>query len=172
MGDPPAYPPPPSKTASTEPTPPHGQVAIGMRVPTKLEVAQAELIDAIVKLPEGTRVNLLIFSDDIDAFAGTIIAIDEASRIDLLAFVRDMRAHGATALQPAIRLALLLNAQRIVLLSDGLGNIGGGPEYILRDVREAARGGVRIDAIGIGRGQDRTLLTALAAETGGLYQPL
>jgi hypothetical protein len=143
---------------------------IGTRVPTKMEVAQAELIDALSKLPPGTRMNLLIFSDDVAAFAPSVVIIDEPSRSDAIAFVRDMRAAGATALQPAMRLAFLLNAPRIVLLSDGLGNIGGDRDDIMRDVREAIRGGVRIDTIGIGPGQDTKLLAALAAETGGLYQ--
>jgi hypothetical protein len=143
---------------------------IGMRVPTKMEVAQAELIDALIRLPAGTRMNLLIFSDDVDAYAPSLVVIDEQSRSDLIAFVREMRADGATALQPAMRAGFLLNSPRIVLLSDGLGNIGGDQEDIMRDVREAIRGGVRIDTIGIGPGQDTKLLTALAGETGGLYQ--
>jgi hypothetical protein len=135
-----------------------------------MEVAQAELIDALSRLPAGTRMNILIFSDDIDAYAPDLVVVDEPIRSDLIAFVREMRAAGATALQPAMRTGFLLNAPRIVLLSDGLGNIGGGHEDIMRDVREAIRGGVRIDAIGIGPSQDAKLLTALAAETGGLYQ--
>ena len=129
-----------------------------MRVPTKLEVAQAELIDALAKLPAGTRINIFIFSDDVDAYAPSLVVIDEPTRADLIAFVRDMRADGATALQPAMRIAFLLNAPRIVLLSDGLGNIGGDRDDIMRDVSEAIRGGVRIDAIGIGPSQDTKLL--------------
>ena len=39
-------------------------------------------------------------------------------------------------------------------------------------MREAIRGGVRIDTIGLGLDQDRPLLNALASESGGLYQPL
>ncbi|MGE0867886.1 MAG: hypothetical protein AB7P03_04965 [Kofleriaceae bacterium] len=143
---------------------------MGMRVPTKLEVAQAELIDALGKLPAGTRLNVLIFNNDVGAYAPGQVAIDEPGRDDLIAFVRDMSANGATALQPAMRAAFLLNAPRIVLLSDGLGNIGGDQEDIMRDLREAMRGGVRIDTIGIGPDQDAKLLTTLAAETGGLYQ--
>ena len=141
-----------------------------LRVPTKLEVAQAELIDAIAKLPVGTRINIFIFSNDVDAYAPSSVVIDESTRTDLIAFVRDMQANGSTALQPAMRMAFLLNAPRIVLLSDGLGNIGGDRDDIMRDVREAVLGGVRIDAIGIGPSQDTKLLTSLAAETGGLYQ--
>ena len=41
-----------------------------------------------------------------------------------------------------------------------------------RDLREAVIGGVRIDTIGLGAGQDRHLLRTLAAESGGLYQAL
>ena len=160
-------PPPPSPDASLPPMPEH---RIGTRVPTKMEVAQAELIEALLRLPDGTRMNLLIFSDHVDAYAPSLVVIDEQRRSDLIAFVREMRAEGATALQPAMRTGFLLNSPRIVLLSDGLGNIGGDQEDIMRDVREAIRGGVRIDTIGIGPGQDAKLLTALARETGGLYQ--
>jgi hypothetical protein len=148
------------------PSEPQAQV----RVPTKMEVAQAELIDAVAKLPDGTRINIFIFSNDVDAYAPSSVVIDEATRSDLISFVRDMHANGSTALQPAMRMAFLLNAPRIVLLSDGLGNIGGDRDDIMRDVREAILGGVRIDAIGIGPSQDKKLLTALAGETGGLYQ--
>jgi hypothetical protein len=137
-----------------------------------MEVAQAELIDAIEKLPPGSRVNILIFSDLVDSYAPAEVVLDETSRADMIAFVRDMRPETATALQPAMRVAFLMNAPRIVLLSDGLGNIGGGPEDIMRDVSEAMRGGVRIDTIGIGPSQDAKLLTSLASETGGLYQRL
>lgn len=163
-----AIPAPPPESSATQPpiVPPQPQ----MRVPTKLEVAQAELIDAISKLPPGTRINIFIFSNDVDAYAPTSVVIDEPTRSDLISFVRDMRADGSTALQPAMRMAFLLNAPRIVLLSDGLGNIGGDRDDIMRDVREAILGGVRIDAIGIGPSQDTKLLTMLAGETGGLYQ--
>jgi hypothetical protein len=135
-----------------------------------MEVAQAELIETLAKLPDGTRLNIVIFSDDIDAYAPGLVVIDEQSRGDLIGFVREMRPLAATALQPAMRTAFLLNAPRIVLLSDGLGNIGGDRDDIMRDVSEAIRGGVRIDTIGIGPAQDTRLLTALAADTGGLYQ--
>jgi len=170
MGYPPGYPPPSSVPPPAAAAPPPAQV--GMTTPTKLEVAQSELIDAVAKLPAGTRVNVLIFSNDVDAYAPNMVVIDDTSRAELISFVREMRADGATALQPAMRVSFLLNARRIVLLSDGLGNIGGGRDDIMRDVREAARAPLRIDAIGIGRGQDRRLLSELAAETGGLYQAL
>jgi hypothetical protein len=161
--------PPAAAPTAPEPSPPP-ENRIGPHATTKLEVAQAELIDALTKLPAGTRMNLLIFSDNVDAYAPDLVVVDDAIRADLIGFVREMRTDAATALQPAMRTAFLLNAPRIVLLSDGLGNIGGDRDDIMRDVAEAVRGGVRIDTIGIGPGQDTKLLTALAGETGGLYQ--
>jgi hypothetical protein len=98
--------------------------------------------------------------------------IDDALCAELLGFVAQMGANGATALAPAMRTALLMNPRRIVLLSDGLGNVGGNAAAILRDARAAIRGGVRIDTIGLGRGQDAALLHSLASESGGLYQAL
>jgi hypothetical protein len=71
-----------------------------------------------------------------------------------------------------MRTAFLMNAHRIVLLSDGLGNVGGDSRALLRDAREAMRGDVRIDTIGLGADQDAALLQALASESGGLYQAL
>jgi hypothetical protein len=160
---------PPSDPSATVPPAVQPQQP-GTRVPTKMEVAQAELIETLARLPAGTRLNILIFSNLVDAYAPDLVVVDEASRADLIGFVRDLRPLSATALQPAMRMAFLTNAPRIVLLSDGLGNIGGGSDDIMREVSEARRGGVRIDTIGIGPAQDAKLLTALAAETGGLYQ--
>jgi hypothetical protein len=152
--------------------PPSTDAGAQPHVPTKMEVAQAELIDAIAKLPPGSRVNILIFSDLVDAYAPGEIVLDETSRADMIEFVRDMRPETATALQPAMRVAFLMNAPRIVLLSDGLGNVGGGVASVLQDAREAMRGGVRIDTIGLGFSQNDRLLATLAGESGGLYQPL
>lgn len=140
--------------------------------PSKIVVAQRELVEALQRLPAGTRVNVLYFNDELEAFAATLFPLDEQSRAELIDFVTRTAPTGATALAPAMRTAFLMNAGRIVLLSDGLGNVGGGADAVLRDAREAMRGGVRIDTIGLGHAQDGALLRALADESGGLYQAL
>ena len=116
--------------------------------------------------------NVLFFNSDVDAYAPAIVALDEASRGSLIGFVEATSAIGSTALAPAMRTAFVMNAQRVVLLSDGLGNVGGGADAVLRDAREAIRGGVRIDTVGLGTGQDAQLLGSLAGDSGGLYQAL
>lgn len=139
---------------------------------TKIEVAQSELVEALQKLPAGTRMNVVFFNSDLEAFAPTMVPLEESSRQGLIDFVKEQSATGSTALAPAMRTAFLMNARRVVLLSDGLGNVGGNAQAVLRDAREAMRGGVRIDTIGLGSGQDAQLLGALASESGGLYQAL
>lgn len=116
--------------------------------------------------------NVVFFNSDLDAFAPGMVTLDEPSRAGLVAFVKETAPTGRTALAPAMRTAFLMNARRIVLLSDGLGNVGGNTQAVLRDAREAMRGGVRIDTIGLGKAQDAQLLQALASESDGLYQPL
>jgi hypothetical protein len=138
----------------------------------KIDVAQAELVDALQKLKAGTRINVIFFNSDLEAFAPSIVPLEEQGRTNLVAFVKETEPVGATALAPAMRVAFLMNAKRIVLLSDGLGNVGGNASNVLRDAREGIRGGVRIDTIGLGVDQDGGLLSTLARESGGLYQPL
>jgi Mg-chelatase subunit ChlD len=140
--------------------------------PSKIEVAHRELVEALERLPAGTRVNVLYFNDELEAFSATLFPLEDQSRVELIDFVMKTEPAGATALGPAMRTAFLMNARRIVLLSDGLGNVGGGAHAVLRDAREAMRGGVRIDTIGLGYGQDDDLLRSMAHESGGLYQGL
>jgi hypothetical protein len=140
--------------------------------PSKIDVAKAELIDALHRLPAGTRIDVLFFDSELEAFSADLVALDDADRAGFEAFVSATVASGSTALAPAMRTALLMNPKRVVLLSDGLGNVGGGSSAVLRDAREAIHGGVRIDTIGLGGDQDVDLLRTLAVESGGIYQHL
>ncbi len=138
----------------------------------KIDVARAELIHALERLPAGTRINVVLFNNGIEASAPGILPLEEVDRERLIQFVESTFPAGRTALAPAMRTAFLLNARRIVLLSDGLGNLGGDARAVLRDARQAIRGGVRIDTIGLGWNRYARLLQVLARESGGLYQPL
>jgi len=166
---PPPMDPPPEDPAAPPPVAPASAVTLSHR---KIDVAQAELVDALARLPAGTRMNVIFFNSDLEAYAPALVPLEDARRADLIAFVGETSATGSTALTPAMRTAFLMNARRIVLLSDGLGNVGGNAETLLRDAREAMRGGVRIDTIGLGATQNGALLETLARESGGLYQAL
>jgi Mg-chelatase subunit ChlD len=158
-------------TDPAEPLSPAQPVIPAQRI-RKIDVAHMELIDALSRLPAGTRLNVVFFNDDLRAFSAGMFSIDDSSRGGLIEFVRQTYPSGSTALAPAMRVAFLMNARRVVLLSDGLGNVGGDARVVLRDALEAVRGGVRIDTIGLGGHQDTYLLQSLAQESGGLYQSL
>ena len=159
--------PPPIDVAAVPPPPP-----LVAQATTKFDIAQSELVDALRRLPDGTRINVIFFNSELEAVSPVLVTLQATDRDPLTSFVLDKQADGSTALTPAMRMAFLMNARRIVLLSDGLGNVGGSAGALLRDAREAVRGGVRIDTIGLGADQDRRLLHALAVESGGLYQAL
>jgi hypothetical protein len=158
---------PPPEPATTPAPPPPAPAA-----PTKIEVAKSELIDAINKLQVQTRLNVIFFNSGLRAYEATLFSLDDGGRVSLVSFIAGTGPEGSTALAPAMRAAFLMNARRVVLLSDGLGNVGGNSSAVMRDAREAMRGGVRIDTIGLGNGQDAELLGTLAGESGGLYQRL
>lgn len=160
---PPTNPPPPPPPGTPPPAP---------VVPKKIEVAKAELVEALQRLPVGTRLDIVFFDSDVAAFAADMVTLDEATRAHMISFVSATGPGGSTALAPAMRAAFMMNAKRVVLLSDGQGNVGGGADSVLRDAREAIHGGVRIDTVGLGRDQDGPLMSALANESGGLYQAL
>jgi hypothetical protein len=160
---PPATPPPPPRRGAS------AQAPAG---PNKLDVAKAELIEALQRLPAGTRLDIVFFNSDVAAYAADMVALDETTRTHLVGFVTSQQSGGSTALTPAMRAAFLMNAKRVVLLSDGIGNTGGGPGTVLHDAREAIHGGVRIDTVGLGKDQDVALMSALANESGGVYQAL
>jgi len=163
----PGSPPPPPPDQQGPPPGPQAPVYT-----KKIDVAKAELVEALQRLPAGTRVDVVFFDHDVGAFAADLVALDDATRANLISYIDATSADGSTALAPAMRAAFLMNAKRVVLLSDGLGNVGGGAESVLRDAREAIHGGVRIDTVGLGTGQDVTLMSALANESGGVYQQL
>jgi len=137
-------------------------------MPSKMEAAKAELIRTLMAMPDGTRFMIIFFDDKLAAFAPHMLVLEPRTRDAAIAFVRGIKPGGSTAAVPALRLAYQAGAARVVLLSDGLANTGGGGDTLLAEARGAMRAGVRFDTVGLGIDQDAQLLTSLAAESGGL----
>jgi len=137
-------------------------------LPTKLAAAKDELVRTLSALPDGTRFMIIFFDDEISAFAPRMLTLSPRTRADAIGFVRGIQSGGSTAAVPALHLAYQAGAARVVLLSDGLANTGGGADTLLAEARGAMRAGVRFDTVGLGIDQDAALLTTLAAESGGL----
>jgi hypothetical protein len=137
-------------------------------LPSKMQAAKDELIRTLGVIPDGTRFTIIFFDDKIAAFAPHLLVMEPQTRAAAIAFVSGIKTGGSTAAVPALRLAYKAGAARVVLLSDGLANTGGGGGELLDEAREAMRRGVRFDTVGLGIDQDSPLLTSLAAESGGM----
>ena len=137
-------------------------------MPTKMEAAKEELVRTISQMPDGTRFMIIFFDDDLSAFAPHMVTLEPGSRQAAIDFVRRIKPGGSTAAVPALRLAYKAGAARVILLSDGLANTGGGANDLLAEARERMQYGVRFDTVGLGIDQDSALLNTLSAESGGL----
>ncbi|MDX2093078.1 MAG: VWA domain-containing protein [Kofleriaceae bacterium] len=140
----------------------------GGPLPSKLDAAKQELIGTMRALPDGTRFNIIWFDDELKALSPHMAVLDGRSRAGVEAFIQRIDAGGSTAAVPALDLAYAIGAARIVLLSDGLANTGGGGDTLIARARTAIAHGVRFDTVGLGIDQDADLMQTLAHESGGL----
>jgi len=140
----------------------------GGPLPSKLEAAKSELIGTLRAMPDGTRFNIIWFDDELKALAPHLVILEPGTRAGVEAFIRGIDTGGSTAAVPALELAYSIGARRIVLLSDGLANTGGGGDALLARARGEMRRGVRFDTVGLGIDQDAGLLQTLARESGGV----
>src|SRR5204862_3890970 len=103
----------------------------GNPLPSKLEAAKSELVGTLRAMPDGTRFNIIWFDDKLKALSPHMMVLEPGTRAGVEAFIRGIDTGGSTAAVPALELAYSIGAQRIVLLSDGLANTGGGSDELL-----------------------------------------
>ena len=140
----------------------------GGPLPSKLEAAKSELANTLRAMPDGTRFNIIWFDDRLKALSPHLVVLEPHTRAGVEAFIRGIDTGGSTAAVPALELAYSIGARRIVLLSDGLANTGGGGGELLSRARDEMARGVRFDTVGLGIDQDAGLLQTLARESGGV----
>jgi hypothetical protein len=140
----------------------------GNPLPSKLEAAKAELINTLRAMPDGTRFDIIWFDDELKALSPRMLVLEPRTRAGVESFVMGIKTGGSTAAVPALDLAYSIGAARIVLLSDGLANTGGGTDALLAHARGEMARGVRFDTVGLGIDQDAALLQTLARESGGV----
>jgi hypothetical protein len=137
---------------------------------TRLDVARAELAAALGALPDGTLFNVIVFSDDAEAWSRELEVADDSTRRRALAFVDRKAADGGTNLYAALRMAFAdQSLDALVVLSDGEPSMGElrDPDAILGAIERWNAGrGVRVDCVAIGVQLD--LLEELAERTGGV----
>jgi Ca-activated chloride channel homolog len=141
-----------------------------------LEHAILAARQAVRALAPGDHIAVVVFDNNVNVVVPSSAVGQDRRTIE--AAVGAITAGGTTALHAgwvegytqALQQLVDKGLNRVVLLSDGLANVGlTDPAAIAMDVRDAATAGVSTSTIGLGRSFDEHLLRHLADAGGGSY---
>lgn len=136
-------------------------------VPTKLDVARAELVKVLASVPQNVAVDVVAFSSTVQRLWDAPRVMDEVSLRAAIQWAAALRPADETHPLEAIDAAAAMNPEQIVLLSDGRPSDS---DAVLRSLLarvEAIAPRTRVDVVGFGADQDRVFLGALAARGRG-----
>jgi len=140
----------------------------------KLAFARQAAVFAVRELAEGDRVSVTIFDDRVE----TIVPNGVPDKNRVAGLIEAVAPRGSTALfggwaEGAAQVTGGLVAgglNRVLLLSDGLANVGESrPDVIATEVHKAAGAGVSTSTIGLGADYNEDLLEAMARSGDGNY---
>lgn len=143
----------------------------------KIADARAAAQAVVAQLRDGDRLALVIYDDVAEVLRPSTL-ISEASRADLRRAIATIQDRGATALWAGLDLGrreVLKHApggyvSRVVLISDGLANVGISSQAgVSALARQAQSQGVHVTSMGVGADFDSNMMTAIAEHGGGHY---
>ena len=140
----------------------------------KIEHAKAAALEAVSRLAPDDIFSLVIFDHEVQTL---VSACRVGDRCDLAECIRSIRARGNTAIyggvtQGAAELRKHLEdrryTNRLVLLSDGLANVGpSSPDDLARLGTALGREGISVSTVGVGLDYNEDLMTRLARRSDG-----
>lgn len=170
--------PPPVPAPSTRP-PVHLGLVLdrsgSMASQGKMQAAREAAIFAIEQLLPTDLVSVTIYDSEVETIVPTTQALDKPG---IIARIAEVTPRSSTALfagwkagaDQVERILLPGGLNRVLLLSDGLANVGvTDPNAIVAAVREAAGRGVATTALGVGKEYNEDLMEAIAAAGHGNY---
>lgn len=140
----------------------------------KLVFARQAAVFAVRELAEGDRVSVTIFDDRVE----TIVPSGVPDKARVAGLIEAVTPRGSTALfggwsegAAEVKGGLVAGGlNRVLLLSDGLANVGESrPDVIATEVHKAAGAGVSTSTIGLGADYNEDLLEAMARSGDGNY---
>lgn len=146
-----------------------------MSAEKKLTYAKEAAIGVIEQLLPTDRVSVIIFDDEVTNLVPSTLATDKNQIISL---IRSVAPGGSTALHGGwkagvdqVRRHLIPGGlNRVLLLSDGLANVGiTEPDAIAGDVHSATREGITTSTLGVGLDYNEDLMEAMARSGDGNY---
>lgn len=137
---------------------------------TLLSGAKRELHSTLKDFSPNTHFTILTFSDNVTHWKTELLPATEENIRTASAFLDELKALGGTSIGKALKTALAVkNVDEIFLVTDGAPT-DESPSRILKKIRQLNTAGhVRINAIGIGEGQNVDFLTSLANENNGIF---
>ncbi len=139
----------------------------------KIAKAREAAIMAVERLTRHDVASVVTFSSGVDV---AIPATRVHDHDDMRGLIRSIRAGGSTAIYAAVRAGANElkefgddeRLDRIILLSDGLANVGPSDPYTFEDLGRRLGGrGISVTTIGLGRGYNEDLMSRLAAASDG-----
>ena len=148
-----------------------------MNTPDRLDLAKQAMKLLVERLAPGDRVALVAF----DSHARLILEhVPAGAKPRIFAAIDSLQTSGSTHLEEGITLAYEVaargfrsgGANQVILLSDGVANLGSGAaEEILKKVEQYRRQGIYCSVFGLGLGNyDDTMLVTLADKGNGSYR--
>jgi Ca-activated chloride channel family protein len=143
----------------------------------KIADARAAARAVVAQLSDGDRLALVIYDDTAKVLVASTV-ISERSRDQLRREIDTIRDAGGTALWAGLdtgRREVLRHARegyvsRVVLISDGLANVGiSSQSGISALARQALNQGVHVTSMGVGADFDSNMMTSIAEHGGGHY---
>jgi Ca-activated chloride channel family protein len=143
----------------------------------RLEHAKSAALGIVAKLDASDHVALVQYDDAAQVVVASL-AMDEAGKTKLDRAIQHLEVGGSTNLEAGLQLGRKEvervyhsgEASRLILLSDGMANVGVvDPKQIAGTARAAADHGVRVTSVGIGLEFNEDLMEAIAEAGRGNY---
>lgn len=141
----------------------------------KITYARAAACYGVQQLLPSDRVSVTIYDDQVETLVASTLATDKAHILSQIARIepRNMTALHAGWVEGGVQVSRYLNSEqlnRVILLSDGLANVGeANPDIIASDVRKLTERGVSTTTMGVGDDYNEDLLEGMASSGDGNY---
>ncbi|NLI75398.1 MAG: VWA domain-containing protein [Candidatus Riflebacteria bacterium] len=141
----------------------------------KMDQARKSLEYCVNALQKGNRFFLESFATEVDSYKTELVEMDDQVRVGALEYVKRLEPVGGTNISEALLRAVEALKKKggdrpafVIFITDGKPTAGlTEPEEILREVKKANDGKIRIFSFGVGDQLNATLLDQLAEQNGG-----
>jgi len=143
----------------------------------KLEKARDAAVEAVKMLRDGDVFSLVVYDDNVNTLVDAV-PVNEERKTDIVEQIRRIQPGGSTALFAGVSVGaneLRKNSRenfvnRLILLSDGLANVGPGtPQELGRLGGSLIKEKISVSTVGVGSDYNEDLMTALSQNSDGNF---